>query len=242
MVKLGQVLFRLSNTQRQLELLQRKSEHTQQISNLANLQVGFQVSASDQQRRLSALAFELEQHQKRYLRDQKLAMQGFISKVALEESADLYERKRYTYQEQQQVAKQEGQVRAAARKKMTSGINGLQRGLELVNASVDALAVRAPSSGKLTDFLLQLGESVGAGKQLGSIDDVSQFKLQAQIGEFYLARIHPGITGRTTSANTELAVKGNRVAPQINRASPHQTWTQGSAEFILSFQFSDASL
>ena len=42
MVKKGQLLFRLSNlNKRNLDLLQRKGEHTQQISNMANLRVDF---------------------------------------------------------------------------------------------------------------------------------------------------------------------------------------------------------
>jgi len=78
MVKQGQLLFRLSNSQRNLELLQRKGEHTQQVANMANMQVLFQSSSSEAKRQLAQLAFDKEQAKKKHERNLRLAQEGFI--------------------------------------------------------------------------------------------------------------------------------------------------------------------
>jgi len=85
LVKQGELLFRISNPQRHLELLARQSEHAVSIFNLSNLRVAQEASASDHQRRLDELRFNAEQARKRHERNMRLAQQGFISAVALEE-------------------------------------------------------------------------------------------------------------------------------------------------------------
>lgn len=215
MVKKGQLLFRLSNPQRNLDLLQRKGEHTQQISNMANLRVGFQAAATDHQRRLSSLEFELGQLKKRHERNKRLAEQGFISQAALEESQDALDRQQFAVDEEKQAQSNEEKVRKVALEQMETGINGLQAGLKLVTSNLEALAVRAPIDGKLTDFQLQVGESVATGKRLGRIDDPKVFKLVAPIDEFYLSRIAVGYKGTARVGDHTYAVEVMNVFPQI---------------------------
>lgn len=215
MVKKGELLFRLSNPQRNLDLLQRKGEHTQQISNMANLRVGFQAASTDHQRRLSSLEFELSQLKKKHERNKALAAQGFISTVALEESQDALDRQQFAVNEEKQAQANEQKVRRVALEQMETGINGLQAGLKLVTSNLDALSVRAPIEGKLIDFQLQVGESVATGKRLGRIDDPKAFKLLAPIDEFYLNRIAIGYRGSARLGDKMFPVEVMNVFPQI---------------------------
>ncbi|MFZ6744929.1 efflux RND transporter periplasmic adaptor subunit [Undibacterium sp. JH2W] len=215
MVKQGQLLFRLSNPQRNLELLARQAEHTQQISNLANLRVNFQLGNTDHQRRLSALEFELAQTKKQHARNEKLAEQSFISLVALEESADKLARAQFAVDEEKTSRDAELKVKHDAQLQMENGIRGLQSGLQLVNATVAALAVRAPVAGRLTDFHLQVGETMIAGKRIGRIDDPRLVKLGAQIDEYYLNRIASGRSGVAHLGDKTLTIVVGKVFPQI---------------------------
>jgi HlyD family secretion protein len=171
LVAKGQLLFRISNPQRNLELLARQSEHAVSIFNLSNLRVSQEASASDHQRRLADLQFALDQTQKQHTRNVKLAAQGYISAVALEESADRLAQQQRALQQEQQAAAAETRVRRSAEQQLESAIQGLSSGLKLVSATVDALAVRAPVAGRLTNFRLQVGESIATGKKIGRIDD-----------------------------------------------------------------------
>src|SRR5437763_15727611 len=89
----------------------------------------------------------------------------------------------------------EEQVRGRALRQMESAIHGLQAGLQLVGATVDALMVRAPADGVLTDFHWQVGETVKPDQRIGRIDDPQRFKLSAPIDEFYLSRVTAGRHG-----------------------------------------------
>jgi len=215
LVKKGQLLFRISNPQRNLELLARQSEHAVSIFNLSNLRVSQEASASEHRRRLDDLRFALDQAGKRHARNVKLAAQGYISAVALEESADqLAQQQRELTQEQHATSAETG-VRRDAEQQLETAIRGLSSGLKLVSATVDALAVRAPVEGRLTNFRLQVGESIATGKNIGRIDDPLHFKLSASVDEYYLNRMAVGRTGSVKQDERDYAVAIGAIYPQI---------------------------
>ena len=243
-VKKGDLLFRLSNPQRNLELLARQQEHAQQISNLANLQMAQEAGRTDHQRRVADLEFALDQAEKAQARNQRLAGKGFISSVALEESSDKLAQQRRVLAEERRAMDTEEQVRGRALRQMESAIHGLQTGLQLVGATVDALTVRAPADGTLTDFHLQVGETVKPDQRIGRIDDPQRFKLSAQVDEFYLSRVTVGRQGAVTQDGKTYELKVSTVYPQIKegRFIAEMVFTRGQPEVISPGQSMDAQL
>jgi HlyD family secretion protein len=215
MVKKGQLLFRLSNPQRNLELLARQAEHAQQISNLSNLRVAQEAGQSEHRRRLSDLEFALSQSEKQHARNLKLSSQGFISSVALEESADKLAQQKRAVQIERDASALEEKVKRDALAQLESAIRELRSGLTLVSATVEALAVRAPVDGMLTGFRLQIGETVKTDQHIGRIDDPNRFKLVAQVDEFYLNRVAVGRHGYVRQAETTYPVTVSTIYPQI---------------------------
>jgi HlyD family secretion protein len=215
LVKAGDILFRISNSQRNLDLLQRQAEHTQQISNLANLRVAFEAGNSEHDRRLSDLRFNLEQAQKKHARNERLAAQGFISAMALEESADNLAQQKHLVSQENLRSNTENGVKRAAVDQMARAIKSIETGLALVNGTVDALVVRAPVAGRLTDFNLKVGETVKQDQHIGRVDDPGRYKLAAQVDEYYLGRVAVGHKGTVRQDGTAYPVEISRVFPQI---------------------------
>ncbi|MEG2029172.1 MAG: efflux RND transporter periplasmic adaptor subunit [Janthinobacterium sp.] len=244
LVRKGQLLFRISNPQRNLELLARKAEHAQQIFNLSNLRVAQQASASDHQRRLDDLAFALQQGGKQHARNVRLAQQGFISSVALEESADRLLQQQRALAQEQQAAQAEYRVRGDAASQLGASIAGLSSGLLLVGATVDALAVRAPADGRLTDFRLQVGESIATGKNVGRIDDPVHYKLSARVDEFYLHRMAAGRPASVLQDGRSYALVVQTIYPQIKegRFTVELVFTHGQPPVLNPGQSLDAQI
>src|SRR5476649_1624469 len=196
LVQKGQLLFRISNPQRNLDLLARQADRAQQISNLSTLRLSQQASRSEHQRRLDDLTFALEQARKQHARNVRLAAQGFIASVALEESADKLEQQQHALAQEQRADAAEASVRRDALDQLDAAIEGLSAGLKLLGATVDALAVRAPAAGRLTDFRLQVGESIATGQNVGRIA-VGRHGSVTQDGREYpvdISTIYPQIT------------------------------------------------
>ena len=244
MVKKGQLLFRLSNPQRHLELLARQAEHAQQISNLSSLRVAQEASQSEHRRRLSDLEFALAQGQKQHARTQKLASQGFISSVALEESSDRLAQQQRAVQIERDAAATEVKVKRDALSQLEGATRELRAGLTLVGATVEALAVRAPVDGMLTDFRLQVGQTVKTDQHIGRIDDPNRFKLSAQVDEFYLSRAGVGRAGVVRQGENAYPVTISTVYPQIKegRFTVEMVFAKGQPPVLSPGQSMDAQI
>lgn len=210
-----ELLFRLSNPQRHLDLLARQSEHAQQISNLSNMRVALETSRADHQRRISELDFALIQATKQNKRAAELAAKGFLSPAQAEESADRLTQQRHLLAEANSAARTDLAIKQDVVLQMQKAIGGLETGLRLVSNTVNALAVRAPVTGRLTDFRLQVGETVRPDQRIGRIDDPVRFKLTAQVDEFYLTRVAIGRRGSVDVDGRSYVVEVSRVFPQI---------------------------
>jgi len=240
----GDLLFRLSNPQRHLDLLARQTEYAQQISNLANLRVAQEASRTDHQRRLADLEFALELARKQHARNAGLAARGFLSAAALEDSADKLAQQRRLLDDERHGSATEEQVRRRVLQEIEGVIAGLQAGLKLVNATVDALAVRAPAAGVLTGFRLLVGETVRPDQRLGRIDDPQRFKLSAQVDEFYLSRVTTGLPGHVIQDGTAYPLRAATIYPQVKdgRFTVEMVFTDGQPPVISPGQGLDARL
>jgi HlyD family secretion protein len=211
----GDVLFRLSNAQRRLELLQRESERAQQISNAMNMRIALEASRADRRRRLADLEFAAREADKQYRRNLALSEKGFVSASALQDAFDRKTQQQRLLAAEQADARAEERIQANALQQMDKAGMRLETGLRVVSETVAALEVRAPVAGRLTDFQLQVGETVKLDQHLGRIDDPARFKLAAQLDEYYLNRLATGLRGRAVVNSVQYAVTVSRLYPQI---------------------------
>lgn len=223
-VHAGDLLYRLSNPQRAQEVLARSADVAQQLANLSTLRAGLAAARLAQRREVAALAFEADRLAKAHARNVQLAGQGFISASALEESADRLAQQQRLLAQVQADGSAELATREQSVAQMDLAIGGLQQALGLVRSTAEALSARAPAEGRLTGFALQQGETVKPGDRLGRIDSLGRYKLGAQLDEFYLARLSPGLKGtvelqgRTraiTLARTDAEVKDGRFGAEF---------------------------
>ncbi len=215
MVRKGALLYRLSNPQLSLNLVAREADRTQQISNLANMRVAMETSRSEHDRRLLDLTFAVAQDRRLQARYAALQQSGYISASMFEDSEDRLKQQEHALADEKARFAIETQTKRDAINKMQQAIAQLDLGLRVVNESIQALAVRAPIAGRLTDFQLQVGEIVEPDQHIGRIDDPSRFKLLADVDEFYLGRVSAGEKGDVSADGREYGVVVDRVFPQV---------------------------
>jgi len=209
------LLFRLSNPQLRLNLVAREADRAQQISNLSTLRVSIETSWTEHQRRMLDLNFALTQAEKQFTRNASLAKTGVVPVVALEESQDRLAQQRHALEDEKTRSVIEMRIKRDAVRQMEQAVEQLNAGLKVVNDAIEGLAVRAPIAGRLTDFRLQLGEIVKSEQRIGRIDDPSQFKLTAQLDEYYLGGVMTGKKGSVNVDGRDYSVEVSRVFPQI---------------------------
>jgi HlyD family secretion protein len=98
---------------------------------------------------------------------------------------------------------------------LTGATPGLGARVDVANAGVEALTMRAPMDGQLTALEAEVGESKAQGAVLGQVNSADRFKLTAQVDEFYLGRMALGQTALFSVEGSDYRAKVAKVYPQV---------------------------
>jgi HlyD family secretion protein len=85
----------------------------------------------------------------------------------------------------------------------------------VARSSLSQLNIRAPVTGQLSGFDIQLGQSLQQGERIGQIDSAGGDKLQADVDEFYLGRVAVGQTASADIDGKTYRLKVSKVYPQV---------------------------
>ena len=215
MMKKGQPILRLSNTDLQLGLV------TQQ-TNVYNLLTQMQISKNSSQQntvnKLNAMTdveSQLKEAERVYNLDKKLFDQKVIGSQEFLKAKNDYnyylEKKKLSDRILQQDSVSTKQELLQARQ----SFEGSQNALNVMRQKVGDLIVRAPIDGQLTSLDAEIGQSKNKGERLGQIDVTSGFKVRVEIDEHYISRIFIGLKGEYDFNNTTYNLEIKKVYTQV---------------------------
>ncbi|MEK8032936.1 hypothetical protein AACH06_19110 [Ideonella sp. DXS29W] len=211
-VKEGTPLYRLHSPEQEQLLMQRGAEVAQQMANVSVQRSAQAASLAQNRRELAQLLAAQQQAEADYQRQAQLADAGFVSAAALEQAERQKRLAAQLVSQAERDQRAEAETRQQSLDEMARAVQGLQRGLDLLARSRDRLLQTAPISGQLSGFQLQLGASVKPGDRLGRIDDpAGGVQLVADVDEFYLPRLRPGLSATTPHGDLTLA----QTLPQV---------------------------
>ena len=211
----GQLLAVLSNADLQLSTLARQTEVEQQLNNMRSQELALQQTRSANMRDLNQAETDLAKARRLYDLQKPLSDRGFVSKKQFNDTADdlNYQTKRLAIlkrsisQDEALQANQLAQLRASA--------SSLNSSLGIARGSLNQLNIRAPASGQLSGFSIQLGQSLERGGRIGQIDSAGRNKLVADIDEFYLGRVAVGQTASLEADGKTYGARVSKVYPQV---------------------------
>lgn len=197
LVTQGQPLARLANPELRLQVMTQEAQIASQLGGLASENLGIARSQADRKAQLSQAQYDLVKAKREYDARRPLHQRGFLSDAGFQRYvAEVeFQRDRVDELTRGMAAEQRFTATQAAMLDQTRG--RLQTTLGALRESLDALTIRAPRSGRLTNFTLQPGQTLAVGAPAGQIDSESEWKLVAEVDEFYLGRLRAGQTGQT---------------------------------------------
>lgn len=219
LVEQGQAILKLSNTNLQLNVLAREAEVSEQINNMRNTRLALEQNQLALKRDVIELDFEVLRLQKQFARNQALVKKKLISEQAFEtvkDELDFQLKYRETVQQSQQ---KEALLQSQQLEQLAQSIKTLESNLAISRGSLDKLIIRAPSSGQLTFLDAQVGESKSNGQRLGQVDLIEQYKVTAQVDEFYVSRVAKGQTASFELNQQTYQIAVAKVYPGINNGT-----------------------
>jgi len=219
LVKQGQAILKLSNTNLQLNVLAREAEVSEQINNMRNTRLALEQNQLSLKRDVIELDFSVLRLQKQFTRNQALMKKKLISQQAFEAIKDELDFQRKYREIVQQSQQKEALLQSQQLEQLAQSIKTLESNLAISRGSLDKLIIRAPSSGQLTFLDAQVGESKSNGQRLGQVDLIEQYKVTAQVDEFYVSRVAKGQTASFELNQQTYQIDVAKVYPGIDNGT-----------------------
>ena len=216
MIKAGDPILKLSNTDLLLDVMFREAEFFEQSNNLRNTRLSMEQQRLALQQELAQVDYELLTQKKQYERLAVLHKEQLISQEEFEASKDQYDylvRKRELTKEsmEKDIAFREAQVQ-----QLEQNLKRMRENLAVTQNKLESLVLRAPVSGQLTSLRAEvIGESKQPGERLAQIDVLDGFKVRAPIDEHYINRVEKGREGEFTLSGKEYRLTVKKVYPEV---------------------------
>ena len=215
MVKQGDPIIKLANSNLQLDVMYREALTYQEINDAQNRRLTIEQNTIAVKSTLADAEYQVERTQLVFQRDSSL----FIKHLVAEND---YLQSRYEYDSwlrrralARQNFLQDSVLRLNQLAQLEGSIARLQENLTMTKQNLDNLIIKAPISGQLTSLNAEIGESKSPGQRIGQIDVLDSVKVRASIDEFYIARINPGQTGEFDLTGSTYGLKISKVYPEV---------------------------
>ena len=231
MVKKGDVIVRLSNSNLDLQILNAEAELAEKQNLLRNTQVAMQQDKLNNETEAAQLEMDVQRKRRAYEQNERLFKEKLISRevyLQAKEDYDLAQKKQRLIGER---LKKDAQYRTLQMDQMEDNLANMQRNVVLVRERKQKLEVRAAVDGELGLLDVELGQNVTAGQKIGQINDLSDFKIQAEIDEHYIDRVRQGL-----KAHPQPLPKGGEPEMILRKVYPEVR----NGRFKVDFTFSQA--
>ena len=192
MVKKGDPLITLSNSNLQLEVLNREAQLYEQIDRLRTSRLLLDQNTQNLETQLAEIDYQIKLLEPQKKRQEYLLKEKAISQQEYENVIENYNynlrRKELTYQ----AYHRDSILKRIQLKQLHDSEARMWKSLGIVGNILDNLIVKAPRDGLFASPQLEIGQSIGLGERLGQIDIIDDFKLSVDIDEIYLPRISVG--------------------------------------------------
>ncbi|MBA6264477.1 MAG: HlyD family efflux transporter periplasmic adaptor subunit [Colwellia sp.] len=217
-VKKGQPLVRLSNTNLQLDVMGREAQVTEQLNFLRNTQMNMETSRLDLRRDLLEVELQISHLKRRAKQSSTLVKKGLLAKDRLAEVEDdlnYYKARKVLTMERQ---KQENSIRKVQVHQLEESAIMLEKNLQFARENLNNLLIKAPVSGYLSEFNVELGESKERSARLGQIDIPNEYKLVIRLDEFYLSQVQRGLAVMVELETGDFMAKVSKIDSRVNQS------------------------
>ena len=180
-MKKGQPILRLSNTDLELNLL---SQQSNVYNTLTQMQIARNAALQNtvtKRNQLTDAENLLKEAERVYLLDKRLYEQKVIGFQEFKKAENDYNYNLQKYSLTREIMQQDSTTNVQQLAQAKQSYQGSQNALGLFQKKVGDLIVRAPVDGQLTSLDAEIGQNKNKGERLGQIDVLSGFKVRVDV-------------------------------------------------------------
>ena len=214
-VRKGDVILSLSNENLDMQILNSEAELAEKENILRNTMISMeQQKLSVQQERLQ-LEMEVRRYRRAYEQQKALYDEKLIAREAFLQAEEDY---RLAIDKLELVRNRELQdslYRTAEIEQMEESLENMRINMQMIRRRKDNLDIKAPIDGELGLLDAVLGQSIASGTKIGQINDLSSYKIEAQIDEHYIDRVFAGLDATFERQDETFAATIRKVYPEV---------------------------
>lgn len=215
-VKKGEPVIRLSNTDVELQLSTQETEVRRLITDMQQTRNQAQQNSIVNQNTMAEVDAALANARRDYfagkkLHDQKVIADSEFARIQVNYNFQL-KRKNLAGR----TVHSDTLMNSLQLTEMNLSAMRSAHALQLMREKEQDLIVRAPVDGQLTSLNADLGQSIREGTRIGQIDVLSGFKVRADIDEFYISRVFPGLTGEFDFNDSTYKLQVTKIFSQVS--------------------------
>lgn len=218
-VRKGDVILRLSNSNLDLQILNAEAELAEKQNLLRNTQVAMQQDRLNNRTEQATLDTDCDRKRRAYEQNARLYKERLISKEVYLQSREDYKLARRKQSLISQRLKQDSLYRHVQMAQMEDNLDNMRQNVLLVRDRKNKLEVRSAIDGELGLLDVELGQNIAAGQNIGQINDLSDFKVQAQIDEHYIDRVRPGLSASFSRDGKTYRLRVRKVYPEVRNGT-----------------------
>ena len=214
-VRKGDVLVELSNTSLTLEILNSEAELAEKQNILRNTLISMEQEKLDLRLDKVQLDLDVERKRRTWQQNEELYRSNLIAREDWLQSKEDYElaAKKRELNIERQI--QDSLYRTVQIEQMEDNLANMKRNMELIRQRIGNLQVKSPIDGEVGLLDVVLGQSVTSGQKIGQVNDLSDYKVEAQIDESYIDRVRAGLDATFERQDTAFTMRLRKVYPEV---------------------------
>lgn len=214
-VKKGDVILRLSNSTLDLSILNSEAELAEKQNFLRNTQVTMEQDKLSNRTEKLQLDLDVKRKLRAYQQQEELYNEKLTAKEDYLQAKEDYELALEKRELMSERLRQDSIYRSVQMEQMEESLDNMRRNMVMIRQRVENLQVKSPIDGELGLLDAVLGQNITMGQKIGQINDLSDYKIEAQIDELYIDRIKAGLPAAFERQSVSYRLKVRKVYPEV---------------------------
>lgn len=227
MVKKGDVILRLRNTDLNTTIMSSESELAYHANELRNTQIQIEQQRIENKQQKLQVDLTVVQAKRKFKQYEGLFNEDLIAKEDYLQAKEDYELSLKEQELTYQKMIQDSIFRANQKISMDESLENTRLSLKMAKERLENLNVKAPVDGQLGLLDAEIGQSISRGQRLGLIHILTNFKINAKIDEHYIDRVRRDLSATFDRNDMKYQLSVKKVYPEVR---------EGQFEIDLVFQ------
>ena len=214
-VKAGDPILLLSNDNLDLQILNSEAELAEKENILRNTLISMEQQKLNLQQEQLQLQTEVKRCLRIYEAQRTLYNDQLISREDYLRAEEDYHLANNRLTLVKNRAYQDSLYRSVQIQQMQESLENMRLNMQMIRRRKENLTIKAPIDGEVGLLDVVLGQSIAQGTKIGQINDLTNYKIEAQIDEHYIDRVFAGLEATFDRQDEHYSAVIRKVYPEV---------------------------